>query len=237
MPESVPAVAPRPPPPSKSNLPFPAPSSFEESPMKASVRFAAATIVAVPIVAATLVMTPGCSPSEAAATPMGGITPRQFADGVHAVMMADRTVYAKHVVTNLKKQDAPVTADEYWDDTDNAIPLPAQMFRMGAELVDENPEAGFTYSLRSQWPLNEQHTAKTEFEQDALKFISDHPGENFYGEEELGDKKYFVAVYPDRAVAEACWSCHNDHPNRGEDYPEFAKDDVMGGVLVRVPIP
>ena len=178
----------------------------------------------------------GCTNSEASANPAGGITPQQFADGVHAVMMADRTVYAKHVVTNLKKQKAPVTADEYWQDSDNAIPLPAQMFRMGAELVDDNPEAGFTYSLRSQWPLNEQHKAKNDFEQKALEFLSENPGDNFYGEEELGGKKYFVAVYPDRAVAEACWSCHNDHANRGDDYPEFAKDDVMGGVLVRVPV-
>jgi hypothetical protein len=181
----------------------------------------------------------GCSggSAEASATPSSGITPRQFADGVHAVMMADRTVYATHVVTNLKKQEAPVTADEYWEDSENAIPLPAQMFRMGAELVDKNPQAGFTYSLRSKWPLNEQHKAQNDFEKEALDFLDANPGDNFYGEEELGGKKYFVAVYPDRAVAQACWSCHNDHPNRGESYPEFAEDDVMGGVLVRVPMP
>ena len=181
----------------------------------------------------------GCSggSAEASATPASGISPQQFADGVHAVMMADRTVYATHVVTNLKKQEAPVTADEYWEDSENAIPLPAQMFRMGAELVDKNPQAGFTYSLRSKWPLNEQHEAQNDFEKEALEFLDANPGDNFYGEEELGGKKYFVAVYPDRAVAQACWSCHNDHPNRGESYPEFAKDDVMGGVLVRVPMP
>lgn len=178
----------------------------------------------------------GCTKSEASIAPAAGISPQKFADGVHAVMMADRTVYATHVVTNLKKQKAPVTADEYWQDSENAIPLPAQMFRMGAELVDENEEAGFTYSLRSKWPLNDQHHAKSDFEAEALEFISDNPGKNFYGEEELGGQKYFVAVYPDRAVAEACWSCHNDHPNRGESYPEFVKDDVMGGVLVRIPL-
>ncbi|MEM6472125.1 MAG: DUF3365 domain-containing protein, partial [Planctomycetota bacterium] len=136
-----------------------------------------------------LMFSTGCTSSEASSTPGGGITPQQFADGVHAVMMADRTVYATHVVTNLKKQKAPVTADEYWDETDNAIPLPAQMFRMGAELVDENPEAGFKYSLRSNWPLNEQHKPETDLEQEALDFLSDNPGENFYGEEELGGKK------------------------------------------------
>lgn len=181
----------------------------------------------------------GCGGSnvEASSAPAAGLTPRQFADGVHAVMMADRTVYATHVVTNLKKQEAPVKPDEYWEDTEHTIPLPAQMFRMGAELVDKNPTAGFNYALRSKWPLNEQHKAKNAFEEEALEFISENPGESFYGEEELGGKKYFVAVYPDRAVAEACWSCHNDHPNRAESYPEFGKDDVMGGVLVRIPIP
>ena len=189
---------------------------------------------------ATTVMTTmsGCSSSEASSTPASsGITPKQFADGVHAVMMADRTVYATHVVTNLKKQNAPVKAKEYWKDEKNAIPLPAQAFRMGAELVDKNEKAGFTYSLRSKWPLNEQHKAKNDFEAKALDFLSENPGESFYGEEELGGKKYFVAVYPDRAVAEACWTCHNEHENRGDEYPEFGKDDVMGGVLVRVPIP
>lgn len=187
----------------------------------------------------TCVSLTGCSEPAAteAATPEAGITPRQFADGVHAVMMADRTVYATHVVTNLKKQKAPVTADEDWDDSKNAIPLPAQMFRMGAELVDENEEAGFSYSLKSEWPLNEQHRSKSDLETEALKFISANPGENFYGTETLGDKEYFVAVYPDRAVAEACWTCHNEHPDRGDDYPEFKKDDVMGGVLVRIPMP
>ena len=196
-------------------------------------------VIAGLIVALLSVSLTGCggTPAEASATPAAGITPKQFADGVHAVMMADRTVYATHVVTNLKKQDSPVKADEYWQDSENAIPLPAQAFRMGAELVDENPEAGFSYSLRSKWPLNEQHRPKTEFEEQAMDFLSENPGESFYGEEELGGKKYFVAVYPDRAVAEACWSCHNEHPERGDDYPEFAKDDVMGGVLVRVPMP
>lgn len=197
----------------------------------------ACVIILLSVLVSMMVVTAtGCGGSSEAASQKSGITPQQFADGVHAVMMADRTVYATHVVTNLKKQEAPVTADEYWQDNENAIPLPAQMFRMGAELVDENPEAGFTYALRSKWPLNEQHHSKTDLESEALAFISDNPGKNFYGEETLGDQKYFVAVYPDRAVAEACWTCHNEHPSRGEDYPEFAKDDVMGGVLVRVPV-
>lgn len=186
----------------------------------------------------------GCGPTPAAkasasdAPGSGGISPQAFADGVHAVMMADRTVYAKQVVTRLKKQSSPVKPDEYWEDeeTGHAIPLPAQMFRMGAELVSEDPEAGFTYSLKSLWPLNPQHKPASDFETEALTYLNENPGKNFYQDEELGGKKYFTAFYPDRAVAEACWSCHNDHANRGESYPEFKEGDVMGAVAVRIPL-
>ena len=193
--------------------------------------------------AAVVAVASGCGNSNASSTESSsseaaptGISPQRFADAVHAVMMADRTVYAKHIVTRLKEEGSTVSASEYWADEENAIPLPAQMFRMGAELVDENPEAGFTYALKSQWPLNEQNKAKTPVEIEGLKYVADHPGENFYGEEELGEKTYYTAVYADKAVALACWDCHNNHPNRGDDFPEFAEGDVMGGVIVRIPL-
>ncbi|OYW26188.1 MAG: hypothetical protein B7Z44_16800 [Caulobacter sp. 12-67-6] len=150
-------------------------------------------------------------------------------------MMADRTVYATQVVTRLQKQKAPVKPSEYWQDEEHTIPLPAQMFRMGSELVNENAEAGFTYSLKSQWPLNPQNKAEG-LEVEGLEFIAAHPDENFYREEEIAGKKYFTAVYADKAVAEACWTCHNGHANKGPDYPEFQQGDVMGGVVVRVPL-
>ena len=177
----------------------------------------------------------GCSGSTSSAAG-GGISYQAFADAVHSVMMADRTVYAKHVVTRLKGQAAPVGPSEYWEDEEHKIPLPAQMFRMGATLVAEDPQAGFSYALKSKWPLNEQNKPASEVETEALDYLVTNPGKNFYGEEELGGKKYYIAAYADAAVAEACWSCHNDHSNRQDDYPEFAEGDVMGGVIVRVPM-
>ncbi len=185
-------------------------------------------------------MTTGCGGSATASS--GGISPEKFADGVHAVMMADRTVYARDVVTRLKKQTAPVKPDEYWDEwtvdsgDPHMMPLPAQMFRMGAEIVNGNPDSGFTYSLKSLWPLNPNHKPANDEEIEALKFLSDNPGETFSKEVSIDGKKYFTKYYPDRAVAEACWTCHNDHERRGEDYPEFGKDDVMGAVYVEVPM-
>lgn len=196
------------------------------------IAFALGTTLAISAIGCGGASTP---PAEASSPVAAGISPQKFSDAVHAVMMADRTVYAKHVVTRLKKQNAPVKPSEYWQDEDHTIPLPAQMFRLGAELVSDNPAAGFTYALKSQWPLNPQNQAEgTEIE--GLKFIAENPTENFYKEELIGGSKYFTAVYADKAVAAACWECHNEHASKRADYPTFKEGDVMGGVVIRIPL-
>lgn len=198
-----------------------------------------AVVMLVGLTGIAFVTSGGCSkPSEAAT---GGITPEKFADGVHAVMMADRTVYARDVVTRLKDQEAPVKPDEYWEEWEEGdthkMPLPAQMFRMGASLVNDNPDSGFKYSLKSLWPLNPQHKPANEEEIKALTFLSDNPGKTYTDTITDPDgNEFFVKYYPDRAVAKACWECHNNHERRDMDtYPEFKKDDVMGAVVVFVP--
>lgn len=199
-----------------------------------SLRIAFLTLALGAPIAVYAVGLSGCGSSQAAGPK--GISPKKFADSVHAVMMADRTVYATHVVTRLQGQKSPTKPSEYWKDEEGTIPLPAQMFRMGAEMVSANPEAGFTYGLKSKWPLNPQNKPASEVETAGLTYLVEHPGENYYTEETIAGKRYFTAFYPDRAVAKACWNCHNDHSNREETYPEFKEGDVMGGVIVRIPI-
>jgi hypothetical protein len=155
-----------------------------------------------------------------------------MADALHAVMEADRTVYTRNVVNRLTKEKQVITASEHWKD-EAALPLPAQMFRMGAEMVAEK-DAGFTYSLLSMWPINKQNSPRTEVEKAGLQFVVDNNGQNFYAEEMLGSKKYFTAVYADTAVAPACVSCHNEHKDSPRS--DFQLGDVMGGVVVRIPV-
>ncbi|WP_455222327.1 Tll0287-like domain-containing protein [Kaarinaea lacus] len=169
-----------------------------------------------------------CSSSTAST----GISPQVMADSLHAVMAADRTVYTKKVVNRLVKEDKVIKASEHWQD-DKALPLPAQMFRFGAEMVAEKG-APFSYSLLSLWPINKQNAPKTDVEKEGLNYIADNPGQNFYKEEELGGVKYFTAVYPDPAVAPACVDCHNDHKDTPKS--DFKIGDVMGGVVIRIPI-
>jgi uncharacterized protein DUF3365 len=162
--------------------------------------------------------------------PTAGIEPQVMADSMHAVMHADRTVYSKHVVNRLQNVEGVISATEHWKD-DKALPLPAQMFRMGAELASEGQEL-FSYALLSKWPVNKKNAPRTEAEKAGLDFVAKNVGSNYYGEEELGGRRWFTAVYADQAVSPACVLCHNAHPDSPRN--DFELGDVMGGVVIRI---
>jgi hypothetical protein len=161
-----------------------------------------------------------------------GIPLQQVADMLQSVMAADRTVYTTRVVNRLQNEDKVIVADEHFVDK-KALPLPAQMFRFGAEKAAETNKT-FSYSLLSLWPINKQNAPRTPAEKDGLKFVVENKGKNFYTEETLGGKKYFTAVYADPAVSPACVSCHNGHDESPRK--DFKLGDVMGGVVIRIPI-
>lgn len=184
--------------------------------------------------------------AEAAAPVKAGLEPSKVADMLHAVMEADRTVYTKQVVNRLVKQQQvqimnpetkaaePFGASEQWKSEHGKLPLPAQMFRMGSEMVTDK-DVGFTYALLSPWPVNKQNEAKTDVEKKGLDTIVENGGkEPYYGEESLGGQKYFTAIYADVAVAPACVDCHNGHKDSPKT--DFKLGDVMGGVVIRIPV-
>ncbi len=166
------------------------------------------------------------------ATAEEGLDYQTVSDLLHLVMSSDRTVYTRMIVNRLAVQEKVITASEHFED-DKALVLPAQMFRFGSEMVAEETDA-FSYSLLSLWPINKQNAPTTPLEIEGLEYIAENIGENFYGTEELGGQEYFTAVYPDIAVAEACSKCHNEH----KDSPrtDFEGGDVMGGVVIRIPM-
>ena len=178
-----------------------------------------------------LALISGCS-SGGGGEEGGGIDPQTFADSLFAVMSSDRAVYTQKVVNRLQNDEKIIKASEHFED-DKALPLPAQMFRFGSEMVAEKTDK-FTYQLLSLWPVNKQNAPKTEIEKSGLEFIAANPGENFYSEEELGGKTYFTAVYADKAVAPACVPCHHDH--KDSPRPDFKIGDTMGGVVIRIPL-
>ncbi|MEM8605258.1 MAG: DUF3365 domain-containing protein [Cyanobacteria bacterium P01_H01_bin.121] len=184
-----------------------------------------------------------CAGSNANQASSGnGINPELVSDYIHSVLEADRTAYTKHVISRVKTMEGKskdkgvldVEATEAWQQTDG-IPLPAQMFRLGSEIAAEN--GAFTYGLISPWNINDAQAPKTEFEQVAMQTVVE-TGEPYKDYQEIGGQTYFSAVYPDVAVAEACVTCHNEHPIHLERYPDkqFELGEVMGGVIINIPL-
>lgn len=186
-----------------------------------------------------------CGGSESASTEgAGGLEPQAVADMLHAVMASDRKVYVANVVNRLtKEQDVQFTdpesgetkklaGSEDWETTFGTLPLPAQQFRYGSEEAYEVNQS-FSYGLISSWAINKNHLPKSDFEKEKIKLMEDS-GEAQYGTETVGGEEYFIAMYPDRATAKACWDCHNKHKDSPKT--DFEQDDVMGGIVIRIPM-
>jgi len=159
------------------------------------------------------------------------VPPEKMADAVFAVISADRAVYTREVVSRLQDQEGVIHASEHYRD-DRTLPLPAQMLRMGAEAVQKQ-KSGVTYALLSPWPINRQNAPRTVAEKAGLERVV-KTGATYYGRETLGGTSFLTAVYPDKAVSEACVSCHNAH--RESARHDFKVGETMGAVVIRIPL-
>jgi len=160
------------------------------------------------------------------------ISPRKFADALHAVIAADRQAYARLVVDRLAADSGPLKVSQDWR-AEHCLPTHAQLLREAATDIQRHG-AEFSYTLRSLWPINPAHGPQTETEQRGLEFVARSPGTNYYTEESLGGRSYFTAIYADRATLRSCVDCHNRHP--ASPRRDFREGDVVGGLVVRVPL-
>jgi len=169
--------------------------------------------------------------SPAASQPVVTFKPQEMADALHAVIAADREVYARQVVQRLAESKHANTT-EVWKTNGSSLP-PAHLLRPASESVQQKG-AEFHYVVRSLWPINSKNAPETATEKTGLQYVLDHPDSNYYTEESLGGRRYFTAVYPDRAIVPSCVECHNQHPDSPRR--DFQPGDIMGGIVVRVPL-
>jgi hypothetical protein len=160
-----------------------------------------------------------------------GVAPERVAELVHQVIEADRTVYTKEVVNRLQLDEEVIKASEHFKE-DKALPLPAQMLRMGAQLVAD--KGVFRYALISKWAINKANLPKSDFETKGLDAVVAEPGKPFQDTITVNGKKYFAALYADKAIAPACVTCHNGHKESPKT--DFKLGDVMGGVVITIPL-
>lgn len=158
------------------------------------------------------------------------IPARTTADYLHAVIEADRTFYTQHIVERMEAM-LIVTASEDWV-KEKTLPLPVQFLREASRSLHVR-DAPFRYRLISPRPLNEKNTPASDQERRMLEQVVKF-GEVVEGEVITNNKRYFQAIYPDRAVSRACVSCHNAHTESSKR--DFKLNDVMGGLVIEVPL-
>jgi hypothetical protein len=159
------------------------------------------------------------------------VAPEVVADYVHAILEADRTVYAKHIVNRLQKKNIIYASENWWEE--NTLLLPAQFLLNASDLI-KNMRLGLDYKLVSLWPINPHNGAANKFERNGLETVASRPLRPYIGSLRIGNQFYFQAIYPDIAVTPACVTCHNAHPKSPKR--DFKLYDVIGGIVVSVPM-
>ena len=151
------------------------------------------------------------------------------ADYLHAIIEADRDVYTRHVVERMQTKGI-VVASENWADQ-STLPLPAQFLIESGRNVGRQG-LGVEYRLISLWPINKRNVATTPLQSIGLGTILTQSNRPYTGVTRVADKRYYEAVYPDRAVTQACIGCHNAHPDSPKR--DFKLNDVMGAIVISI---
>lgn len=144
-------------------------------------------------------------------------------DTLQAVNAAARKVWTRDIVAAGK--DAGFRFSERWLEED-AGPLPALFLRETAKRMQTHRVPAILF-LGSDYPINPANR----FDAAQKKFMQ--------GIRQHGKAAYFqsgafwVAMYPDRAVSQACVSCHNAHPSSPKK--DWRLNDIMGAVTWMYP--
>lgn len=159
------------------------------------------------------------------------LTPERVADYLHAVIEADRILYTAQVVTRMQERGI-VTASEHWEQ-EGTLPLPAQLLQHAGQLVAEQGSS-IRFRLIGLYPINQRNAPATAVERTALQSFTDPTSSPYRGIVSSGKKRYFQAIYPDRATSAACVSCHNQHPLSPKR--DFRLNDVVGAIAITIPL-
>ena len=159
------------------------------------------------------------------------ISPEIVADYIHSVVQADRTFYTSEIVERMQTRGI-VSAAENWKETGD-LPLPAQFVLETGRLVAKQPN-GIRFRLISSWAIDKKNSPTTEFERTGLTKILVNSHRPYTGVTTEGKTRVFQALYPDKALSQRCADCHNVHPKSPKR--DFKTGDVMGGILLTIPL-
>ena len=150
---------------------------------------------------------------------------------IHALIEANRTNYTQNVVVKLQ-QSGQAEALEHWRN-EKGIPLPAQFLLESGRLVAEK-NLKFTFRLASTTPVYVWNGPRSDFERKGLDTVAKDPSKPVSGFIKMDGGRYYQSIYADRAVTQACATCHNEHPSSPRH--DYKVGDIMGGIIITIPI-
>ena len=128
-----------------------------------------------------------------------------------------------------KGKSSGLKFDENWRlDGVDAGPLPALFLRQMAKELEKSPQPISLY-LGSDFPINQANlltgTQSTYFEK-----LKHNPEPQFFFSPET---QRYTAIFADRASAQACVDCHNQHPESPKQ--NWQANDIMGATTWAYP--
>ena len=141
-----------------------------------------------------------------------------------------RTLYSKNVVSRVKEVPDVHVITDYMSQL-GGIPLPATyLIELSKSITDQNP--GMSVRLYSDYPFPsriQEGGARDDFEKTALKYLREHPTENFVRFENFQGRPSLRYAEAD-IMKPSCVGCHNtalDSPKR-----DWKVGDVRGVVEI-----
>ena len=158
---------------------------------------------------------------------------RKTAKSISRQVMADRAVYTSEVVQKIKGEGLQVGFSQNYKSEPGKIPLPATFIHKTSEVVNAGDQSeGHTVDLKSLWNINAQKAPKGDFEKEALLEVAED--RDAIPQRVKGDRYY--AVTADVANVQACVTCHNNLEEKIGRDKRFKLNDVMGGVVISLPM-
>lgn len=177
------------------------------------------------------IMLAGVAVDVAQAGETAGIPPEVAAEYIHAVIQADRTIYSTHVVDRLQDLKVVVAAEEW--KAKGTVPLPAQMLQMAGQEI-QGLGLGLRIRLASLGPIYKKNEPADQFERAGLESVAKDPRKPYTGIITENNRRFFKAIFADRAISMSCVTCHNNHEQSTKQ--DYKLNDVMGGIIISFPV-
>ncbi|MGE0867079.1 MAG: DUF3365 domain-containing protein [Kofleriaceae bacterium] len=161
------------------------------------------------------------------------------AQSIAKQVIAERAVYTKNVIQKMTKDNIAFrAADIKRVDQEGNIPLPATFVHLTSAAVNKE-SGGHKVDLLSKWNINPEKGPRTPFESKALEAVARNRESHQFDIQGEGETARFVMVIADVASNNLCVDCHNNQNPSGwrkSSKTDFKINDVMGGLVVSLPL-